>query len=155
MLEKADAVRSIIVSRPWQLWCFPSSRLITSDDPVVLVPDPTAPPTAVLSYATTRIILVPLDRTHVLAIHQPGADEATCRWPSSTAETIRRLIVGGAHREVYGYPTDSLADVTEEDVGSLNGQLMAEQVHGEPINLPTVDGLNGPPTRRDPRRRRR
>ena len=152
---QAEQVYNVIRHRPWQLWRV-SVPLLASDDPVCLTPDRDAAPKAALGIATTKMVLIPLDRHTALVIKQPGHREGTLIIEDGEyAAAVRSLVIACAYRELYAHPDDDLSGVQADVVGAFVGPLMAEQMAGPTRPLPTVDGLNGPAQRHEPRRRRR
>lgn len=72
MLNISDSILKYIVGRPWTLFRFEGPSLLTSDDPVALVPHPDAEPWQGVGFMTAWGITFPLTRKLGLLLSSPG-----------------------------------------------------------------------------------
>lgn len=73
MVNISDSIFKYIVGRPWSLVRFARRSLLTSDDPVALVPDPDSEPWKGVGYLTAWGITFPLTRKLGLLMSSPQA----------------------------------------------------------------------------------
>jgi hypothetical protein len=105
MLKAHRQIVDILLGRAWSVASFKRKALITSDNPVVLLPKPDADEFTPLSMASNGGIYVPLDRRmglllseHTFGVALPGT--------TARAREYNQWAAWNAHRAVFYHPDD-------------------------------------------------
>lgn len=152
MLNLSDAILKYLIGRPWTLVRFRRRSLVTSDDPVALVPDPDDEPWQGTGFMTAWGITFPLTRKLGLLMSRPDAfieaeipservqaGEADQSRPGTTRleKFFNYTTIASASQWVFHHPEDG-ALIPEElpdptPVTMRMGGLGAKKFTGEPL----------------------
>jgi hypothetical protein len=105
MLNAHRQIVDILLGRAWSVVSFKRKGLITSDNPVVLLPKPDADESTPLAMASNGGVYVPLDRRmglllteHDFGVELPGT--------TARAREYNQWAAWNAHRAVFHHPDD-------------------------------------------------